>query len=317
MTKDAAPPPPEGSEEQPERQTTPFLVLQFFVFPMAVVAACVAVFVIFGLVAGESRGASGYLDDVRTGGANRRWQAAFELAKELQAGKDPVLKDPRFAARLLDTFEQAKNDDPRVRRYLALALGRLGSPSAVPALLAAAATPAEGEADTETRIYSIWALGALADPAAVPALVALARDEDAGLRKTALHALGAFPTEESREVLVLGLDDAVEDVRWNAALGLARQKDARAASVLLQMLDRDHLARVEGLRPDQTREALLQAIAGAASLGDSSLRPALENLRAGDPDLRVREAARLALGSEPAAGGAGLRADPPTKCDPQ
>ena len=43
-------------EEEPERQTTPFLVLQFFIFPMAIVAVCVAVFVIFGLVAGESKG---------------------------------------------------------------------------------------------------------------------------------------------------------------------------------------------------------------------------------------------------------------------
>jgi HEAT repeat protein len=303
MTPEAPPPPPPEGEDEAERQTTPFLVLQFFVFPMAVVAACVAVFVIFGLVAGESRGASGYLDDVRTGGANRRWQAAFELAKELQAGQDPALKDPRFAARLLETFEQAKSDDPRVRRYLALALGRLGDRSAVPALLAATAPSTEGEADPETRIYSIWALGALADPSAVPALLLFARDEDAGLRKTALHALGAFATEESRAALALGLADAVEDVRWNAALGLARHKDPRAAPVLVQMLDRDHLRQVEGLRPDQTQEALLQAIAGAASLGEPSLRPALEKLRAGDPDLKVREAARVALRSGPGAGG--------------
>jgi HEAT repeat protein len=297
MTQDAPPSPPPGKEEDdaPEPQSTPFLVLQFFVFPMAIVAVCVAVFVIFGLVAGESKGPAGYLNDVRTGGANRRWQAAFELAKELQAGKDPALRDPKFATLLRDTFEEAKTDDPRVRRYLALALGRLGDRAAVPSLLAAAAPPRGEASDAETRIYAVWALGALGDPSAVPTLLELAQDEDAGLRKSALHALGSFPGEEARRALTGGLEDAVEDVRWNAALGLARHKDERAAAVLAQMLDREHLARVEGLRPDQAQEALLQAVAAAASLHDPSLRTTLERLRDGDPDLKVREAARTAL----------------------
>ena len=298
MTQDAPPPPaPPGEEDQdaPERQTTPFLVLQFFVFPMAIVAVCVAVFVIFGLVAGESKGPSGYLNDVRTGGANRRWQAAFELAKELQSGKDPALRDPKFASLLRDTFEQAKTDDPRVRRYLALALGRLGDRAAVQALVAAAAPPGGEAADPETRIYAVWALGALGDEAAVPTLLALARDEDPGLRKSALHALGAFASDDARQALAAGLEDAVEDVRWNAALALARQKDERAAPVLGQMLDRAHLAEVAGLRPDQAQEAMLQAVAGASGLADPSLQSALEKLRHGDRDLKVREAARIAL----------------------
>src|SRR5262245_39304370 len=75
----------DAEAEAPPRQTTPFLVLQFFVFPMAIVAVCVTVFVIFGLVAGESRGAKEYLSEVRSGGASHRWQAAFELSKVLQS----------------------------------------------------------------------------------------------------------------------------------------------------------------------------------------------------------------------------------------
>src|SRR6185503_7278278 len=63
----AVPPGDEAPDEAAAlpRQTTPFLVLQFFVFPMAIVAVCVTVFVIFGLVAGESRGAKEYLGEVR------------------------------------------------------------------------------------------------------------------------------------------------------------------------------------------------------------------------------------------------------------
>ncbi len=279
----------------PARQGTPFLVLQFFVFPLGIVAVCVAVFLVFGLIASEGKGAREYLDDVRTGGANRRWQAAFELSKVLQAGKDPALRDGAFAEELVRTFRESERDDPRVRRYLALALGRLGDRRAVPTLREAAGAPADGSAaDAETRVYAVWALGAIGDESALPELLALAGEEDAGLRKAAAHALGAFPQAEAREALASALRDPVEDVRWNAALGLARQGDARSSAILLQMLDRAHLARLPELTADQQEQALLEAVKGAARLSDPALRDALTRLRESDPSPRVREAARLA-----------------------
>ncbi|PYQ50923.1 MAG: hypothetical protein DMF78_14445 [Acidobacteria bacterium] len=289
--------------EPPLRQSTPFLVLQFFIFPLAIVAVCVTVFVVFGLIASEGKGPRQYLDEVRTGSANRRWQAAFELTKVLQAHRDPALKDPRFVEEAVRTFQESAADDPRVRRYLALALGRLGDRRAVPALLQAAKdSAADGaHADPETQIYAVWALGAIADPEALPALVDLGRSEDGGVRKTAVHALGSFPGEASRAALVKALDDTVEDVRWNAAVALARRRDAAATPVLLEMLDRAHLGAVAGMTEDQRVDTLLQAVEAAAVVPDARLRDALARLRDGDASLKVREAARAALeGRRPA-----------------
>jgi HEAT repeat protein len=311
LSADAPPPTtdaPDGPapEEQP-RQTTPFLVLQFFVFPLAIVAVCVAVFVIFGLIAGESRGARDYLAEVRGGSANRRWQAAFELSKVLQARKDPALSEPRFAEEAVRLFRESGTDDPRVRRYLALALGRLGDARAVPALLEAVEEGAAKErpVDPETQVYAVWALGAIGDASALPKLVALAGGPDSGLRKAAVHALGAFPGEAAQAALVKGLGDATEDVRWNAAVALARRGEPRAAPILLEMMDRTHLADLDrrlrerglpdGLTPEQREEAILQAVAAAAALPSPALRSALERLRDTDANLKVREAARRAL----------------------
>jgi HEAT repeat protein len=290
---------PPGDEAPDEgaarpRQTTPFLVLQFFVFPMAIVAVCVTVFVIFGLVAGESRGAKEYLGEVRSGGASRRWQAAFELSKVLQAHKDPALQDPKFAESLLALFRDSKNDDPRVRRYLALAMGRLKDPRAVPLLIEALDEDPGQAADAETQIYALWALGAIADPAALPALMQAAKSSDPGLRKTAVHALGSFPGDASRAALAEALQDAVEDVRWNAAIALARRGDAAGAPVLASLLDREHL-KAAGLGPELCEDTLLQGVAVAPGLKDEGVRKALEKLRDGDPSLKVREAARKAL----------------------
>jgi HEAT repeat protein len=301
------PPPPDGGlpadsalpPAEAPRTTVPFLVLQFFLFPLGIVAVCVAVFVIFGLIAGESRGARDYLAEIRSGSANRRWQAAFELSKVLQSGKEDALKDPNLAAEALTLFRDSARDDPRVRRYLALALGRLGRAEAVPDLLSAA-RPAAGEgqeADADTRIYAIWALGAIGDARAVPDLATLAGDADPGIRKAAVHALGAFPEDEARTTLVKALGDAMDDVRWNAALALAHRGDAAAEPVLLEMMDRPRLAGVKDLTAEQREDAVLQAVTAAGSLPGPDVRAALERLRDGDPNLKVREAARHALGA--------------------
>lgn len=314
---DATPNPgagPDSGPEPPERQTTPFLVLQFFIFPMAIVAVCVTVFVIFGLISAEGKTPRTYLAEVRAGGGLfniKRWQAAFSLANSLESHKDLGQSDPEFTPEVLRLFEESKGDDPLIRRYLALALGRLKDRRAVPHLrqVLKDATP---ESDSQTVIYSAWALGVMGDESAVPELLLAARSEDAGIRKTAVYALGAFSNDDTRNALVAALGDGVPDVRWNAALALGRAGDSRAAPVLLQMLDRAHLATVEvkavgpggearsdRLPEEQIEEAMLQAIGAARRLPDPSLRGVLEALARNDPGLKVREAARSALDGAP------------------
>jgi HEAT repeat protein len=279
-----------------ERQTTPFLVLQFFIFPMAIVAVCVAVFLVFGLIAGESKGPREHLAEVRSGGGLfniKRWQAAFALANALESNREAVRSDPKLVDEVVQLFEESRNDDPRVRRYLALALGRLADPRAVAALRKTLEQDAAG--DPETLIYATWALGAIGDPSALPELLALAASDDPGLRKAAAHALGSFDDGAAAAALVRMLADPVEDVRWNAALALARRGDPRSSEVLAQMMDRAHMAAVEGLTAEQREQAMLQAVEAAASVSGPALRAPLERLRAGDPNLKVREAARAAL----------------------
>jgi len=293
-----APPTTNGGEagSPPEGRGGPHLVLDLLVFPLVIVAVGVGVFVLFGLITAEGKGPGDYLDLIRTGDSNRRWQAAYELSKVIQGSHDPELLDPRLVGRMVSLFEQTKGDDPRVRRFLALALGRLGNAQAVPALVEYLRGVRRGEeTDSETQIYAVWALGAIGEDAAIPELVVLSTHEDPGLRKTAVHALGAFRSEEATAALERALGDPVDDVRWNAAAALARHGHPAAVPVLEQMLDREQLARSEAVTPDQTEEILLQAIAGAALLSDARLSARLTELGNDDPSLRVRAAARRSL----------------------
>jgi len=304
---EAVPPAPEaGAPPEEERRVgTPFLVLQFFLFPMAIVAVCVGVFLIFGFIAHEGKGARDYLNEIRRGGAsvldlNRRWQAAYELSQALEAGNDPALKDPRFVDEVLAVFQGAKEDDPRVRRYLAVALGRLRDKRAVPALLEAALGQGQGAAeDEDTQFYAVVSLGTIGDPSALPDLIALGRSSDPGLRKAVAHALGALPSDESRAALLTLAQDQVEDVRWNAALALARRGDAAAAPVLLAMMDRAHMQDVPGLDDAAREEATMEAVRVAPVVPDPALHAALLKLRESDPSLKVREAAARALDQKP------------------
>src|SRR5437763_8446607 len=103
----------------------PALAVQFFLIPLAVVAVAVGVYVGFRSLVTDDRTAAEYLTEIRTGGASRRWPAAYELSRLLADPK--VRADRTLAPALVRAFEESK-DDPQVRRYLALAIGRLDPP---------------------------------------------------------------------------------------------------------------------------------------------------------------------------------------------
>src|SRR5216117_4600673 len=117
----------------------PALAVQFFLTPLAVVAITVGVYVGFrSLVANDSRSAHEYLAEVRNGGSDRRWPAAYELSRLMSDPK--VRADHTLAPALVAAFERAKEDDPRIRRYLALAIGRLDPPMSPESIAALSAS---------------------------------------------------------------------------------------------------------------------------------------------------------------------------------
>jgi HEAT repeat protein len=303
-----APPVTQAAEDAPApRRRGARLVLDLLVFPLVIVAVGVGIFVLFGLITAEGKAAGDYLDLIRTGDSNRRWQAAYELSRVIRARPGPGVSDPRLARQMVSLFDDAADDDPRVRRFLALALGRLGDREGVPVLVEyLKGAQHVGGQDPETRIYAVWALGAIGDEAAMPTLLGLITHEDPGLRKTAAHALGVFRTEDAQRALAQALEDPIGDVRWNAALALARHGDPAAVPVLVEMLDRDQVARDEAVTPAQAEEILLQAIAAASRLPDARLSSRLAELGDSDASLKVRAAARRGL----EVGGAGASATP-------
>src|SRR5205807_3146843 len=167
----------------------PALAVQFFLVPLAVVGITVSVYVGFRSLLANDRTPQEYLSEVTNGGSDRRWPAAYELSRLM--GDPKVRADRTLAPALVKAFEAAKNDDPRVRQYLALAIGRLDPP--LPPEAVEGLARALKSTDGESRVSAIWALGSSGDPSAVAILQPLATSEDKGIRKMVVYALGALP----------------------------------------------------------------------------------------------------------------------------
>ena len=276
----------------------PALAVQFFLIPLAVVAIAVSVYVGFRSLLADSRSPQDYLREVQMGGSNRRWPAAYELSRLMADPK--VRADRTLAPALVKAFQESK-DDAAVRRYLALAIGRLDPP--LPPDAIADLTHALDDPDSETRISVIWALGSSGDEAVVSRLIPLftAQDTDAGVRKMVVYALGALPGTTQVDTLRTALQDSTPDVRWNAAVALARKGRHDGVPVLKQMLDRSYVeqnvkreVRLDD-DVDPIADVMISALRAAATLKDDELKPAVTALSRDDRSMKVRDAAIEAL----------------------
>jgi len=276
----------------------PALAVQFFLIPLTVVALTVTVYVGFRSLLADDRSPQEYLSEIRNGGSDRRWPAAYELSRLMA---DPKVRADRTLGPALVKAFQESTGDPQVRRYLALAIGRLDPP--LPADAVADLTHALDDPDSETRITVIWALGSSGDQAVVPRLLTLylAQDTDAGIRKMLVYALGALPGDTQIDTLRTALQDSTADVRWNAAVALARHGRSEGAAVLQQMLDRAYVERAvkRDVRQDEDQDpiadVMISGIRAGAAIKDVSLKPAIEALSQQDRSMKVRQAAIEAL----------------------
>jgi HEAT repeat protein len=281
-------PGPSDERDDVPKDSPRTILFQFVIFPLGIVLIGVAVFLLFGRLASDEHSIPDYLNEIQSGSRHERWLAAYQLSKSLKRGE--AKKYPNLEEKVAAIYTGAKNDDPRIRRYLSMVLGNLGDRRATPLLV-----DALREKDVETRIYALLALGDLRDPAAVPDVLRAAADDEKDVRKTALYVLGELGDPRGVEVLASALADETPDVRYNAAIALAQFGDKRALGVLREMLDRDRLARVPGMREDQKEDAMIVAITSYSRLAGAEGRADLARVAKSDPSLRVQAAAKEAL----------------------
>lgn len=263
------------------------LFVKLFIIPAVIVLVALGIFFLGTMALQHPKTAEQYLEELKSDSTSRRWQSAYELSRMLNQNEN-IQFDQTLRQQLVDVFAGAKSDDPRLRQYLALVLGRLKEKNAVPVL-----ADAVKDDNSDVRIYSLWALGNIEDPKGGEAALAALSDSDETVRRMAVGALSAMRYEPAKFALEKNLESDDQALRYDSAVALARLKDEKAVPTLLEMMD---------LKPsgDPKKDEIIQsakitAIDGAQELPDPSLKAKVIDLSKNESDIKVREEALAAL----------------------
>ena len=266
------------------------VIHSFFVVPFIIAIFGVLIFLMLRILTIEPRTAQDYLHDVKIGGNTKRWQGAFELSKIL-ANPGMVPREERFVNDLISTFEYSEKErDDRIRIYLALAMGR--TKDLRYATILEKTLNAENEEILAAAIYS---LGLINSPTSLEQLLHMFEHESARVRHQVVVALGNYDGDQVQIVLKQALHDPEPNVRWDAAIALAKQKDDSGRRILLDLMDRKYLDSFPNIDAVEQNQAILAAIRASRDILDDELRQVLLDLMENDLNMKVRQAARNTL----------------------
>jgi len=277
-----------------EPPSAAFLV-QLFLVPGIIVAIIVGVWLAFHWLAHLGNDPQAYVRTLRRDNEGR-WQAALNLANDLRGPGGAALKaDASLATELgrilADEVASGRTGDQSqtLRLYLCRALGEFATPAAVEPLV----QRARDAADPQTARAAVEALAVLStnlvaagqslqNPAGVAAAVVEAsRSGTPQVRSSGAFTLGVLGGPEAVERLLVLAGDETDDVRFNAALALARQGREEALEPLAEMLalpDEPPAPGAEGDVAAQSRRykralVVVNALRGVALLIDATHEP--------------------------------------------
>lgn len=266
------------------------MFFSFFVVPMLIALAGVALFSgAYWLIADEPDALS-LIQDVQHSYTNKRWQAAYHLVSMFD-GPNTVEITPEIRVALLEAFEDsAEDDEAAIRQYLAMAMGCTGDRAFTKPLMDALATD-----PIENKPFIVRALGRMGDAYAAEVVAPLLQSDKVSLRLESAIALGAMGNRVVIPQLKQALQDTEPNVQWDAAIALAKLGDTSGSKLLIQLMDRDYIAKFEEVNPSETKHILQVVIQVAAALELAELDQAIEAVAQGDPNMDVRQTAQRAL----------------------
>jgi len=223
-----------------------------------------------------------------------------------------LLLPPRAASPEVDELIQMLSGDSESRKEARERLIELGA-EAVPALIEATRDP-----NPWVRWEAVNALGYIGDPRAIPALVErILKDDNPHPRWRSIWAVQAVDREgtEAVPLLLKGLKSDDEVVVWNAAVGLSAYKRPEAVPILMEGLGSEDEFRqweaifcLSNVWNEETVPALIPILKGGrlrarqeaantlGAIGDKRAVPALLEALENDESPEVRWRAAVALG---------------------
>jgi len=262
------------------------LYYAFFLIPLMITIVGVMFFFMFKVLTYETSSPVDYLTDVQYGAASKRWQAAYELSK-LLANPDLVPLDDAFHKRMIAVYEHSIHDDPSVRMYIALAMGRTENSIYGEPLISGLK-----DKDKGSRVAAIKALGSLAYTSSINKLVHFTGlNNSVEERLAATISLGHMEDQSVIPTLQNLINDEEPNIRWDAAIALAKLSDSSGSEVIKNLLDRKYYDQFKEVDAEEEAQAILIAIHASNKIPSEKFVTNLLKLATLDHNMKIRDIA--------------------------
>ena len=269
-----------------EQSTVTVLVHSFFVIPFIIAVFGLIFFFMIQVLIKESSSAEEYLNQVKIGSSTKRWQSAFELGKILSNPK-LIPEGETFKKEMILTYKNSMNDNPLVRTYLALGMGRTGDQYYGEALMSGIE-----DVDPNSRSAAINALGMIQYKPAIENIKKILKDKNSNEdRLTAVIALGMIGDKSVVSDLKKLLFDEEPNIRWDASIALAKLGDSSGINEILNLLDRSYFDNYKNVDDWEIAQAMMIAIKITEKLIDDKFIPKLKYIATNDPNMKIRDSA--------------------------
>lgn len=287
--------------------------------PLLIVGcALITLFVVwsFGWMGMETRSAAELFTNLSDGRADIRRMAAVEWAQQLagaeqstqQSAKNGLItlrpstvQTARFGEFLATYSKDAQSLDPRFLSALAVVLSFSTDTKGARDTLLRYLGTFELESQPEIQFYVILSLARLGientQGTEIQSLLARQKSPDDGVRKALALALGQVNEEKLadsyKETLLNLLGDSGEEIRWNAALSLARHKYSESQAMISSILEEIKAVNSNSIAQNRL-DLYLETIKVLGQIRDPLYKNALAEMAERHPNLKVRQASKTA-----------------------
>ncbi len=208
------------------------LFYAFFLIPLMITIFAVLFFFLFKMLTYEPRNAYDLLNNINSGSVTKRWQSAFELST-LMSNPQNIPDDDLFVSKLSMMYAKSKNDDDsRVRYFLALTMGQTNN-----TVFCKDLNDGLEDDNLDNKTAAIESIGMIKCVESVDALNDMITSTfDNTIKLNAIGAVGQIGDGSSIPFLKIALNDEEPNIRWDAALSLAKLGDESGYEILRNLL---------------------------------------------------------------------------------
>ncbi len=266
------------------------LFYSFFLIPLMITIFGVLFFFLFKMLTYEKQDPYHLLNNINSGSLTKRWQSAYELSN-LMSDTSKIPDDLMFLNQMISMYKKSIHDDPRVRTYMALAMGQTGNEYFCEELI-------NGLEDNnlENKIASIKSLGLIKCEDSIEIInKIITSNENDQIRLAAIISSGIILNQSSLMPLKNILNDEEANLRWDAAISLAKLGDDSGYNIIKKLLDRKYYINFPEVDQNEIDKSILTILALISELEDDEFEKELENLANNEKNIKIREFAMKIL----------------------